>query len=156
VKYLALALALVCACDEGDPDGDDVKATKAQCHDVLKHVAAVSPRGAGQDAEAVVSALPIEDIEGCVASEPEIRACMLVAPDLAGVKQCIPSTAKLDCMQTAGKAKKSAHEKASSESWWSEKDPDPDSVIDKPFDDIRARCWAGDVKAAEVLNKKTT
>jgi hypothetical protein len=148
VKYLALALALVCACDDGDPDNDEVKATKAQCHDVLKHVVTVSPRGAGQEAETVVSALPIEDIEGCVASEPEIRACMLIAPDLAGVKTCIPSTEKLDCMQNATKAKKAAHEKANKK--------DPDSVMDKPFDDIRARCWAGDVKAADSLNKKTT
>ncbi|HEX7701006.1 MAG TPA: hypothetical protein VF403_09800 [Kofleriaceae bacterium] len=155
MKYLALALALVCACDDGDVDNDDVKATKAQCHDLLKHVVVVSPQAAGQDAEAVASALPIEDIQSCVASEPEIRACMLAAPDLAGVKKCIPSNEKLDCMQTAAKAKKAAHEKANTESWASEKDPDPDSVMDKPFDDIRARCWAGDVKAAEILNKET-
>jgi hypothetical protein len=155
VKYLALALALVCACDDGDVDNDEVKATKAQCHDLLKHVVVVSPQGAGQDAEAVASALPIEDIQSCVASEPEIRACMLAAPDLAGVKKCIPSNEKLDCMQTTAKAKKAAHEKANTESWASEKDPDPDAVMDKPFDDIRARCWAGDVKAAEILNKKT-
>ena len=89
MKYLALALALVCACDDGDPDSDEVKATKAQCHDLLRHVVTVSPRGAGQDAEAVASALPVEDIEGCVASEPEIRVCMLAAPDLEGVKKCI-------------------------------------------------------------------
>jgi hypothetical protein len=147
MKYLALALALVCACDEGDPDSDEVKAIKAQCHDVLKHVVAVSPRGAGQDPEAVASALPVEDIQSCVASEPEIRACMVAAPDLAGVKQCIPSNKKLECMQKAAKAKTDAHEKAN------KKDPDP--VMDKPFDDIRARCWAGDEKAADILNKKT-
>ena len=147
MKYLALALALVCACDDGDPDSDEVKAIKAQCHDLLRHVVTVSPRGAGQDAEAVASALPVEDIEGCVASEPEIRACMLSASDLAGVKQCIPSNAKLDCMHAAAKAKKVAHEKANK--------TDPDPVMDKPFDDIRARCWAGDVKAADILDKKT-
>ena len=142
-----LALALVCACDEGDPDSDEVKAVKAPCHDVLKHIVAVSPQSAKKDAEAVASALPIEDIQSCVASEPEIRACMLAAPDLPGVKKCIPSNKKLDCMQTATKAKKDAHEKAN------KKDPDP--VMDKPFDDIRARCWAGDEKAADILNKKT-
>jgi hypothetical protein len=147
MKYLVLALAFACACDDGDPDSADVKAIKVQCHDVLKHIVAVSPQGAGKDAEAVASALPVEDIQSCVASEPEIRACMMDAGDFAGVKQCIPSNKKLGCMQTATKAKNAAHEKAN------KKDPDP--VMDKPFDDIRARCWAGDEKAADILNKKT-
>lgn len=147
MKYLALALAFVCACDDGDPDSDEVKAIKTQCHAILKHIVSISPQGAGQDAEAVAAALPVEDIQSCVASEQEIRTCMVAAPDQPALRQCIPSNKKLECMHKAAKAKKEAHEKAN------KKDPDP--VMDQPFDEIRARCWAGDEKAADILDKKT-
>jgi hypothetical protein len=143
VKYLMIALAFACACDDGDADTAEVKALKAECHEVLKHVVAVSPQAVGRDAEAITTALPAEDIGACMASEPELRTCMVSAPDLAAVRKCIPSVAILDCMQTAAKAKKAAHEKARQEA--------PDPATDKSFDDIRARCWAGDAKAAASL-----
>jgi hypothetical protein len=132
MKCLAILLAVVCACDDGQADTDEVQAAKLECHDLLKHLVLISTSGAmaasveveGRYAEGIVAKLPVEDIQSCVASEPEIRACMLIATDVRGVKKCIPSQPVLDCMQTAGKAKRA---------------------------DIRAKCWAGDPKAAAGL-----
>lgn len=147
MKYLVIAVLALVACDEGAPDTPEVVAAKAQCKDVLKHIVQITPRGQGKDPEQVVAALPIEDIQACVATEPEIRACMLTAPDIEGVTKCIPSDEVLGCMRKASTAKKQAHEKA--------KKKDPDPVMDKPFDDIRAKCWGGgtngDPKAADGL-----
>jgi len=143
VKYLVIAALALAACEETAADTPEVVAAKAQCKDVLKHVVQITPRGQGKDPEQVVAALPIEDIQACVATEPEVRACMLVVPDVAGVKKCIPNDEVLACMRTAATAKKQAHDKA--------KQPQADPAIDKPLDDIRARCWAGDAKAADGL-----
>ncbi|CAN5281447.1 hypothetical protein BH11MYX1_BH11MYX1_14970 [soil metagenome] len=150
MKYLMLALALLCACDDGDADTDEVKALKLECHAVLKHIVAVSPQGAGLDAEAVATALPSEDLGSCVASEPEIRACMVKAVDLAAVKSCIPSVKKLECMQLAAKAKKAAHAKTKQQAADPAHEAAP-GAEDKRFDDIRARCWERDDKAADSL-----
>jgi hypothetical protein len=148
MKYLAIALVLVCACDDEEADTAEVKATKLACHDIFEHLVAISPQTQGLDAKQVVAALPVEDIAGCVASEPEIRTCMVSAPDVAAVRHCLPPNAVLACMQDAAKAKQDAHDKA--------KKKDPDPVIDKPFDDIRATCWTTrDAKAAEGLKKLT-
>jgi hypothetical protein len=138
VRLLVIVLALA-ACNEEALDAT----VKAQCKDVLKHIVQISPQGAGTDAEQVVAALPIEDFQGCGAAEPEVRACMLVAPDIAGLKKCFPSDEILGCMHTTAKAKKAAHEQAKKGA----------VVDDKPFDDIRAKCWAGDAKAADSLTK---
>jgi hypothetical protein len=139
VKYLAIVATLAfVACEEAPPDTAEVLAAKAQCKDVLKHVVQISPRGQGKDPEQVVAALPIEDIQGCVATEPEVRDCMLKAPDIAGIKACIPSDDVLACMRTETNGKKEAHEKA--------KKKEPDPAIDKPFDDRRAKCWVDAMK----------
>jgi hypothetical protein len=149
MKYLVLALALVCACDDEEAETADVKATKLECHEVLKHIVSLSPQTQGQDAEQVVTALPVEDLQGCVASEPEIRGCMATANDIPAVRACLPANAVLGCMQAASKMKAAAHEKA--------KKKDPDPVIDKPFDDIRAKAWTDrDAKACDALKKLET
>jgi hypothetical protein len=78
--------------------------------------------GSGADVDATVAKLPIEDYEGCTKSEPEIRACMMTATDTAGVKKCLPSEEAVACMTKA-----------------------------KAVPDIRAKCWAGDAKAADGI-----
>lgn len=144
MSRLAIALLVLGACsNEGKLDAE----ARASCTALLKHIVQISPQSTGQDPDKVVAALPIEDLQGCGATEPEIRECMLAAPDVAAVKKCIPSDEVLGCMQKAAKAKAKAHEKAN------KKEPDP--AIDQPFDAIRAKCWgggtAGDPKAADGL-----
>jgi hypothetical protein len=145
VKYLVLAIALLAACEDDAVDTAEVKATKVQCKELFRHIVSISPQSQGQDPDKVAGTLPSEDIAGCVAAEPEMRACMLAAKDVAGVKACIPSDQVLGCMHVTAGAKKAAHEKA-------EKDKTPvDPALDASFDSVRAKCWAGDVKAADAL-----
>jgi hypothetical protein len=144
VKYLIIALAVLAACDDPAPDTAEVVAIKAQCRTVLQHIVQITPQGQGTDPAQVVAALPVEDLQGCVASEPEIRDCMGTAADVAAVKKCLPGDDVLGCMRTAAGAKKAAREKAGGAA---------DPARDRPFDEIRAKCWAGDPKAADGLNK---
>lgn len=148
MKYLVIAIALLTACEDDTVDTAEVKATKVQCTELLRHIVSISPQGAGQDAEKVTGALPSEDIAGCVAAEPEVRACMLTAKDVAAVKACIPSDEVLACMHLTARVKKAAHEKADTD-----KTP-VDPALDARLDGIRAKCWGGDGKAADVLKTK--
>lgn len=123
VAALALALAF------GGCDADEAKETpaqkvvKAQCHDLFVHVVTLQ----GRDPK-LVDDFPVESTEECAAGEPEIRACMLVAKDMAGVKACIPADDVIGCMQ---------------------------KVANIPS--IRAKCWngdaasKGDAKAADKI-----
>ncbi|HET9987520.1 MAG TPA: hypothetical protein VFQ65_03355 [Kofleriaceae bacterium] len=143
MKYLMLMLAFACACDEDKPDTPAVAAAKAECTRILEHLATISPYGQGKDPATVVAALPIEDLQACVATEPEIRSCMAKAPDPAAVKKCPPSGEVHACMTKAWAARDKAREQANK--------PDGDPRIDQPFIEIRAKCWAGDAKAADGL-----
>jgi hypothetical protein len=143
---MIIAFALLgFACDEEQAEKPEVQAQKAQCRDLLKHIVSISPQLSGQSADQVTADLPIEDVMGCVASEPEIRACMLAAADIATVRGCIPANDVLGCMQAAAEAKDAAHAAAAGK-----------PVDDKPYDDIRARCWTEkSAKAAADLAKLT-
>ena len=44
------------------------KATKLACKELLKHIVTISPQGQGANPDQVASALPSEDIAGCVAA----------------------------------------------------------------------------------------
>ena len=145
-----LVVALFGGCDDEQAEKPEVKALKAQCREVLKHVVAISPQTAGQDAEAIAAALPIEDVDGCVASEPEIRACMINARDIPAVRTCIPSNEVLGCMQAAAKAKENAHDKADTLGKGGK------AVDDKAYDLIRAKCWGGDANASQALSSIKT
>ncbi|MDB4959836.1 MAG: hypothetical protein JWO36_7405 [Myxococcales bacterium] len=145
MKYLVLAIAILAACEDDAVDTAEVKATKLECKALFRHIVSISPQSQGQEPDKVAGALPSEDIAGCVAAEPEMRACMLAAKDVAGVKACIPSDEVLACMHVAAGAKKAAHEKADTD-----KTP-VDPALDAKFDGIRAKCWAGDGKAADAL-----
>jgi hypothetical protein len=145
VKYLVLAIAFLAACEDDVVDTAEVTATKLQCRELFRHIVSISPQSQGRDPDAVAAALPNEDIAGCVAAEPEMRACMLVAKDVAGVKACIPRDDVLACMRATAAAKKAVHEKA-------DKDKTPvDPALDAKFESVRAKCWAGDGKAADAL-----
>lgn len=144
MKYLMIAALVFTACgsDEQKPDKPAVVAAKAQCKQVLTHIVQVSPQAAGRSVDEIVAGLPVEDLQSCVASEPEIRACMLTAADVAAVKKCLPSEEVLKCMRKANKARDKAREDAKKE--------DGDAALDAPFDAIRGKCYAGDPKAADV------
>ncbi len=136
MKYALLAVALL-GCAKAEPP-------TPECVALLEHLTQISPSSAGKDAKAVVAALPVEDFQGCKATDEEIRGCMLKAADPQAVKNCVPKAEILDCMHTSLKARKQARKKAGDES-------KPNPEIDKQFDDIRAKCWAGDEKAASSL-----
>jgi hypothetical protein len=124
VNKLVIAFAVLAACSSQDtPDSPEVAAAKVECKQVLQHLVEISPRGKDADAAQVVAKLPVEDIEACVAAEPEARACMGKAADVEAVRKCIPSGAAIDCMQRA-----------------------------KKHPDVRAKCYAGDVHAADGLD----
>lgn len=128
MKYLVLLLALA-ACDDTKVEGP----VQAECHALLKHIVEITPQGKGVDAEAYVASLPIEDYQGCAATEPEIRQCMAKAADVDAIRKCPPSEEVTNCVHKV----KVAHEKAKGD--------------DEKFAALRARCWAGDTKAAEGL-----
>ena len=129
MKYLMILAALLAACDDDKVEG----AVHDECKALLKHIVEISPQGKGVDAEALVADLPIEDYQGCAATEPEIRACMAKASDVAGIRKCAPSEAITGCVRKV----KVAKEKAKGD--------------DGKFAELRARCWAGDTKAADGL-----
>ena len=140
MKYLALLLALLVACDEDKPDTAEVAHAKDECKQLLKHIVTISPEGEGKNPDEVVAALPIEDLQACVATDPEIRACMAKAGDVPAVKLC---PGMIACAHKATAARDKAREQA--------KQPQGSPEIDKPFEDVRAKCLAGDEHAADSL-----
>ncbi len=127
MKYAFVVLALAACGDETKPDSPAEAAQKLECQDLLVHLVKISPQMATtpQLVDAKAKALPIEELQQCTAAEPEIRACMAAAADVAGVKKCIPSDDVLGCMQKASK--------------------DPAT---------RAKCWAGDAHAADGIKSE--
>lgn len=133
MKYLMMTVALVAGCSEPETkDSPEVTAAKAECHQLFVHVAQISPQAAGRDPEQVVAEFPVEATEECRVAEHEVRACMIAAKDVAGVRACVPSDEVLACM---GKA------------------------VNVPS--VRAKCWSGaatdkgNPKAADGLSEAT-
>lgn len=118
----ALASLVLFGCDEAKPDSPEEAAARTQCKQLFSHLVQISPRGAGKDPAAVAASLPVEDYEGCMTTEVEIRDCMMTAPDVTAVKKCIPKDEVLQCMRKA-----------------------------KAVPEIRKRCWTGDEHAADHL-----
>ena len=143
MKYLIIAVLALCACDEEKPDKPSVVAAKAECKQLIAHIAQITPQMKDAKPDDVVAKLSIEDLQSCVATPPEIRQCMVGAPDVAGVKKCIPSEDVLGCMTKANKARDKARD--------DKKIDDVDPTVDAPFDAIRKKCYAGDAKAADDL-----
>lgn len=131
MKYLLLITALAAGCNDDKLEGP----VQAECTALLEHIVEISPQGKGVDAKAFVAKLPIEDFQGCAATEPEIRACMAKATDVDAIRKCPPGEAVTNCVHKVTQAREQA--KAG-----------PD---DPKFKDLRARCWAGDTKAADGL-----
>jgi hypothetical protein len=130
MKGMLIAMVILAAC--GDPETKDtpeVAAAKAECHQLFVHVTSISPQAAGQDPEKIVAGFPVEETEECRVSEHEVRACIIAAPDVAGVRKCVPSDEVFACMGAASGAK---------------------------LPDVRAECWAkrDDKAAIKGLNDK--
>ena len=143
MKYLIIAVLALCACDEAEVDKPSVVAAKAECKQLIAHIAQITPQAKGTPPDEVAAKMSIEDLQACVASPIEIRECMMVAPDVAGVRKCIPHEDVLGCMTKANKARAKARE--------AKKVDDVDPTVDAPFDAIRKKCYAGDAKAADDL-----
>lgn len=133
-------LVLLLGCDEAKPDTAELAHAKDDCKQLLSHIVTISPEGQGRNADEIVAALPIEDIQACIATDPEVRQCMGKATTVAAVKSCPGIIA---CASTATAARDKARKKANQASG--------SPALDKPFDDIRARCLAGDEHAADSL-----
>jgi hypothetical protein len=140
VKRLTFLLALLVACDEDKPDSAEVARAMDDCKQLLKHIVTISPQGAGKSPDEVVAALPIEDLQACAATDPAIRQCMAKASDVAAVKSC---PGQIACASTAMAARDKARKEHNQ--------PAGSPALDKPFDDIRAKCLAGDEHAADSL-----
>ncbi len=134
MKRFGLLLALLVACDEEKPDTAEVAQAKTECTQLLKHIVTISPQGAGKSADAIVAALPVEDIQACVATDPEVRKCMAKANDVPAVKAC---PGQIACANKTIAARKRARQPNSTE-------------LDKKFDDLRAKCLV-DEHAADDL-----
>ncbi|HEY6039775.1 MAG TPA: hypothetical protein VIV58_36090 [Kofleriaceae bacterium] len=143
MKYVIIAVLALCACDEPEVDKPSVVAAKAECKQLFAHIVQITPQTKDQKPEDVVAKISIEDLQTCASSPIEIRECMMGAPDVAGVKKCIPSEDVLGCMTKANKARAKARE--------DKKVDDVDPTVDAPFDAIRKKCYACDAKAADDL-----
>jgi hypothetical protein len=120
-----------CSSEEKNP-APEVVAARAECHALFLHVVEISPQAKGQDAAKIVDGLPVEATEECVAGDATIRACMAKAPDVAGIRACVPSDEVLGCMAKAAN-----------------------------IPSVYAKCWSGaatdkgDAKAAEKLSDES-
>jgi hypothetical protein len=125
-------------CDDDKPDTPEVAAAKADCKTLLEHIVQISPQGQGKDPKAVVDSLPIEDIQGCTATDPLIRRCMGAAKDVAAVKAC-PG----ECIGTLSAYRAFKRKNAKIE------DDKSSPTIDTALFPFVDKCLAGDAKAAD-------
>lgn len=106
---IALLVASAAACSDEPTETPEVIAKKAQCRALEAHVFRIAPESAHQFdsldeaaaqklAESMADKLPPEDIDQCVVAEPDIIACMTLAPDVHHVRTCIPTDEMLACM----------------------------------------------------------
>jgi hypothetical protein len=109
IVIAALLFATFAACDEAPIDSPDVAAKKAQCRALEAHMFRIAPQSSKQfeglddaaaqaRADSMAAKLPPEDIDQCVVAEPDVIACMTLAPDVHHVRECIPTDAMLACM----------------------------------------------------------
>jgi hypothetical protein len=110
VKHIAIILVLVvAACGDEPTDSPEVVAKKAQCRALEAHIFRIASQSNAQFdnlddaaaqklAESMADKLAPEDIDQCVAAEPDVVACMSLAPDVPHVRACIPSDDMLTCM----------------------------------------------------------
>jgi hypothetical protein len=109
VKHIVIAALLLAACGDEPTDSPEVVAKKAQCRALEAHIFRISSQrdarfdnlddaSAQKLAESMADKLAPEDIDQCVAAEPDIVACMTLAPDVRHVRECIPTDEMLACM----------------------------------------------------------
>jgi hypothetical protein len=91
-----VALALVGACEgERDPKAE---AGRAECRKLMAHIFQITPPPGGSAAEAdpariqaLVAAVPVEDLDQCASASPTAIACMQAANDFPALRACIPA-----------------------------------------------------------------
>lgn len=96
VAVAALAASLG-AC-EAEKDQPEEAALKAECRQLMAHIFQITPRPEGGAPEAdpariqaLVAAVPIEDIDQCAkAKDRTVITCMQAAHDVTALRGCIP------------------------------------------------------------------
>jgi hypothetical protein len=73
-----------------DKDEPAFAARKAECRKLVTHLIEMSPEAAGKNSEELAAKIPVEDIELCAASYPEVVACMQGAANLPAARACMP------------------------------------------------------------------
>jgi hypothetical protein len=94
-----VALAALGAC-EGDKD-PKAEAARAECRKLMEHVFRITPRPAGGGPEtdpariqALVAAVPVEDLDQCANASRPVIGCIQAAADVAALRKCIPAQAE--------------------------------------------------------------
>lgn len=109
MKRIVIAALLLAACGDEPTDTPEVVARKAECRVLEAHIFRIASQSneqfdnlddasAQKLAESMADKLPPEDIDQCVAAEPDIVKCMTLAPDVRHVRACIPADDMLACM----------------------------------------------------------
>jgi hypothetical protein len=96
---LALVLVFAGACED-EKDSPEVAQRKAECRRLEDHIFEIMPRPGAEHGEAdpkkreaLVAALPVEDIEQCAAvKDRKVIACMQEARDVATLRACVPAS----------------------------------------------------------------
>jgi len=89
------AIATYATLNDENKVAPDVAARQAECRNLARHVIEISPQRGQRSVDEVLANIPVEDIEQCGAAYPEVIACMQKAPDVAGVRDCVPK--HIDC-----------------------------------------------------------
>jgi hypothetical protein len=91
-----VALAMLGACEsESDPKAE---AGRAECRKLMGHIFQITPRPGGSAPEtdpaaiqALVAAVPVEDLDQCASASGKVIACMQAATDFPALRACIPA-----------------------------------------------------------------
>jgi hypothetical protein len=84
------AVAVYATLNDHNVDAPDVAARKASCKELIRHVVEISPQRGDRSVDDVMATIPVEDVEQCGAAYPEVDASKKQAPDVAGVRNCVP------------------------------------------------------------------
>ncbi|CAN5907039.1 hypothetical protein BH11MYX2_BH11MYX2_35560 [soil metagenome] len=141
-RFAIVLLVLAAGCDDEKPDTAEVATAKADCKTLLEHIVQISPEGQGLDAKKFVSELPIEDIQGCMATNAFVRRCFAVAKDVPAIKACPGECVAAVIDFRADKRKEAKLE-----------EDKPSAELDSRLSPVVEKCLAGDAKAADDYKK---
>lgn len=91
-------IALLAGACEAEKETPEVAAGRAECRKLMAHLFQITPRpeGGGPETDpariqALVAAVPVEDIEQCTKiPDRTVIACLQAAGDVAALRACLP------------------------------------------------------------------